>query len=269
MNYNMLNIKKVFIIIFTVFSNYSFASKNFVVVIPSYNNEKWCTWNISSVLNQDYENFKVIYINDCSTDKTQELVEDYVNNHKNKDKVKIINRENRLGALNNIYDAVQSCPNNSIIVTVDGDDALANKKVLSYLNSVYQDNNIWMTYGQYIEHPSKKLGLNKKFPEDIIKNNAFRKYTWSASHLRTFYAWLFKKIDKNDLLIDGNFFDVAWDAAFLFPMLEMSSNKHFKFINKVLYLYNVTNPINDFRVKALKQHHFANLIRNRKIYKPL
>ena len=53
----------------------------FVFIIPSYNNEKWIEKNVMSVLNQTYENWKMIYINDNSTDKTGEkfleLTKDY------------------------------------------------------------------------------------------------------------------------------------------------------------------------------------------------
>src|ERR1700730_12157659 len=51
----------------------------FVIVIPSYNNEKWCIGNLESVMTQTYPHFTVCYINDCSSDKTGELVDQYVN----------------------------------------------------------------------------------------------------------------------------------------------------------------------------------------------
>src|ERR1700733_7929082 len=53
--------------------------KPIVVVIPSYNNPPYCERNLRSVLDQKYDNFRVIYIDDCSADNTyasvQQLVE--------------------------------------------------------------------------------------------------------------------------------------------------------------------------------------------------
>lgn len=268
-------LKKIFLfvnnsLIFISFLCLGDATK-FVVVIPSYNNEKWCLWNINSVLNQNYDNFEVIYINDCSTDKTLEIVQNYVDHHEKKDKVKIINRKNRCGSLNNVYDAVHMCDHSKVIVTVDGDDALVNKNVLSYLDSIYQDKNIWLTYGQHITKPGNIIGSNvcRRYPNWVLRQNAFRSYPWVTSQLRTFYVWLFKKIEKKDLLINGKFFDSAGDAAIIYPMLEMSSNNHIKFIDKVLYIYNVANPINDFRLDINKQLQYDKILKKRMSYDPL
>ena len=41
--------------------------KPMVVVIPSYNNIKWYKKNLDSVLNQKYQNFRVILIDDVLT----------------------------------------------------------------------------------------------------------------------------------------------------------------------------------------------------------
>ena len=38
--------------------------KNFVFIIPSYNNEKWVYKNIKSIVNQNYHFWRIIYIDD-------------------------------------------------------------------------------------------------------------------------------------------------------------------------------------------------------------
>lgn len=248
------------------------CSKNFtqfVVIIPSYNNEQWCIKNIESVLNQNYDNFKIIYINDCSIDKTGELVENYINTHAKKNNFKLINNSTRCGALKNIYDTVNNCEENEVIILVDGDDWLNDKEVLSYLDSVYQDKNIWLTYGQFIGYPCNTIGWCRDFPEEISINNLYRKYNWVASHLRTFYCGLFKKIKVDDLKYQNKFFDVAWDLSFMLPMIEMCTNKHFKCIDRILYAYNIQNPISDFRINSDKQNNCELYIRNLKPYEPI
>ena len=49
------------------------------VVMPVYNAEKFVTKAIESVLNQTYENFEFIIINDGSSDKTPEIIQTYKN----------------------------------------------------------------------------------------------------------------------------------------------------------------------------------------------
>lgn len=47
------------------------------VIIPCYNAESTLEKCLNSVLNQDYENFEVIIINDGSTDSTSKIIEDF------------------------------------------------------------------------------------------------------------------------------------------------------------------------------------------------
>ena len=54
----------------------------------------------------------------------------------------------------------------------------------------------------------------------------FRDYVHMPTHLRTFYAWLFKKINLEDLLLDGEFFKMTGDQAILYPMIEMAGERH-------------------------------------------
>ena len=49
-----------------------------VVIIPSYNNAQWYKKNLDSVFNQRYSNYRIIYLDDASTDQTGYLVEKYI-----------------------------------------------------------------------------------------------------------------------------------------------------------------------------------------------
>ena len=50
----------------------------FRIITPSYNNEEWIEYNLASILNQAYTNYKVTYIDDASTDSTYEKVKEIV-----------------------------------------------------------------------------------------------------------------------------------------------------------------------------------------------
>lgn len=241
--------------------------KFFVVIIPSYNNIKWYQKNLDSVLQQQYSNFKVIYIDDASTDGMSDYVRAYIGSHPRGSMVEYIRNETRCGALCNIYNAVSRCNPNDIILLVDGDDWLANFEVLSCVNNVYQDSHVWMTYGQFIQTNGGPW-RSSAVPDRIIANNQFRSYPWTTSHLRTFYAGLFQKINRNDLLYNGEFFSMTWDLAFMFPMLEMAGF-HSRFIPTVLYIYNTENPISDCRTNFGLQKQFDLYIRSKPKYQPL
>lgn len=239
--------------------------KSMVVVIPSYNNKDWYERNLGSALSQRYPNFRVIYIDDASTDGTGDLVEKYIRNLRAEDRVTLIRNQERQGALANIYRAVLTCSPEEIIVTLDGDDWLAHEFVLEKLSRVYADPGVWITYGQFIYHPCGSSGWARQVPERVIQKNAIRSYDWVTTHLRTFYAGLFQQIQLKDLLYDNQFFSMAWDLAFMLPMMEMAG-PHSRFIPDILYVYNVANQLNDHKVNLNLQMYYTSIIRAKKPY---
>jgi len=271
--------------------------KAMVVVIPSYNNSKWCSWNVSSVLGQEYSNFRVIYIDDSSFDQTANKVEALVRKHKgisinkitfddqkSKDILKItaqfeqminqnpaffslIINKNRAGALANFYRSISSCLDEEIIVVLDGDDWFPDFQILKKLNEVYQNTNIWLSHGSMIEYPSGSNTWSEPIPPSVIAKNTFRNFK-CPTHLRTFYAWLFKKIRLDDLLYNGEFFSMTHDMATMYPMIEMCGERH-AFISTPTYVYNMSNPINDNKVNAELQRTLDRYIRQKKPYENL
>ena len=245
------------------------GERHIVVVTASYNNREYYKKNLDSVFSQQYKNWHQIYIDDCSTDKTEDLVEQYVHQHEMEDHVKLIKNPHRLGALHNQYDAIHSCLPTDIIIILDGDDWFSDAEVLSYINSVYADNSVWLTYGQFVQYPTGHRGWNVKIPPEVVYRNSFREYTHAPSHLRTFYAGLFQKIQKEDLLYNGDFFRMTGDIAAMFPMIEMARLGHFRFISKVLMVYNIGNPLNDHKVIEGLQKQIDLIIRSRPKYNPI
>jgi len=246
-----------------------YNEKPMVVVIPSYNNEQWCLKNLVSVLQQKYSNYHIIFIDDCSTDNTFHTIQSFVNANKLQHKVTIIHNKHRVGALENLYTAIHSCPDHAIIVTLDGDDWFATDKALARVNREYQDNNTWLTYGQFVFYPVGQPGFCSALPDDVIQHNTFRGHPWVTSHLRTFYAGLFKKIDKEDLKgTDGQFYAVTWDQAMLLPMLEMAGH-HVRFIPDILYVYNYNNPLNDEKTQPAHVLRCLDEIRQKPCYQRL
>lgn len=243
------------------------VARKFVIIVPSYKNAAWYVKNLDSIFCQNYQNYRVIYTDDASPDGTGNLVYEYIQDHNLQDKVTLIINEKNCGALENIYRMVHSCDDDEIIVSLDGDDWFADEHVLDVLNDAYQNENVWLTYGNYT-HPWGGRSCCAYISDDLIERNAYREQPLVASHLRTFYAWLFKKIAKEDLLYQGAFFPMTWDWAMMFPMLEMSGGR-FTFIERVLYIYNTDNPINDFKKDEKFQIYLSTVVQAKKPYQPL
>jgi len=238
----------------------------FIIIIPVYNAEQYIEKCMNSVLMQDYNNYNIIVIDDNSTDSTYKKLS-YLHN---KYDFELIKNDVRLNTpLANFVKGINlySDDKEDIIVMVDGDDFLYNDKVLSYLNDVYQDDNIYMTYGQFIP----LSGSYGKYCKDILNFRTYRKSgNWFAGHLRTFKNKLWKLIDDKDLRNEnGEYFKVASDASYIYPLLELCGKNHVKFIDDILYVYNDLNPINDMKINTIEQLKTSKYIRDKPLYDEL
>jgi glycosyltransferase involved in cell wall biosynthesis len=262
--------KQVLVLLSVVFSLFcvAYEEKPIVVVIPSYNNVQWYERNLNSVCFQKYSNYRIIYIDDCSTDGTGDLVRAYIAKHKLQNKVMLICNETNCGAMANHYRAAWMCADNEIIVHLDGDDFFKHNNVLARINREYQNPDVWLTYGQFENHSRGKVGFCRAMPAQVIQANAFREHTWITSHVRTFYAGLFKQIKLSDFIYEDAYFDMAPDLAMMFPLLELAG-KHIRFIPDVLYIYNDVTPLNEAKRDAYKQFHCNQVIRSRIKSKPV
>ena len=245
------------------------APTEFVVVVPSYNNEKWCIKNLTSIVKQSYPHWRLYYIDDASTDKTGQLVDNFIKKRSLQSKCTIIHNEKRQGSLANIYEAIHKIEPHKVILIVDGDDRLAHSQALDILASVYADKNVWLTYGNFVSDPAGWGSCCEFIPPSLSHARGFRTNRWVFGHLRTFYAKLFQLIKKEDLQLKGEFFPMTGDMAFMFPMAEMASQDHIRFIPDTLYIYNVANPINDHRVNEPLLKSLDGHIRNMALYQAL
>lgn len=241
----------------------------FEIIVPVYNGEAYIDRCIDSILMQDYKNYELLVIDDCSTDGTWDIIKSF--------NVNCIRNCERKGALANIVSGIKIF-GRDIIVTVDGDDFLSEDKVLTYLNDIY-DEDVWMTYGSFLPLSGKYKDTCQPFdnimaPCDagyLVKNSVtpatYRKSPfWVTSHLRTFRKQLWDRIKDEDLRdTDGRYYQTACDLAFMYPMIEMADS-HCKFIPHTLYVYNDLNPICDGTIRGMEQIRTAEKIKAKKEY---
>ena len=214
---------------------------------------------------QTYSNYDVCVVDDASTDREQKgIIEEF----RDRCGWKAVFNERREGALYNIVNGIKAlqCVDNDIIVQIDGDDWLFDRRVLSLLNIYYLKEDIYLTYGQYYSISHRKRGICAPITKEDIDKKQYRQMPWQFSHLRTFKFFLWRQIKEEDLRDrNGEFFNVSWDMAFMYPMLEMASH-HIRFIPYILYTYNNLNPICDSKVSREEQLRCEADIRNGKPY---
>jgi glycosyltransferase involved in cell wall biosynthesis len=230
------------------------SSVRFCVVVPVYNAKEWVTRCLRSIREQTVPDFHCIVIDDASQDGTSDIARRFCAADP---RFEFIGNESRVGALANIIRAIDlhRASDSDVVVTVDGDDWLAHSRVFARLVQEYRNPQIQLTYGQFMQMAQQQPGWCREYPEDVIKNRAYRQYDWIASHLRTFRYRLWRQIHRKHLNDPetGKPWEMAWDVAMMVPMLEMCESGQFRFIPEILYSYNNLNPLNDHKVDADKQ----------------
>ena len=222
----------------------------FIIISTVYNKSKWVRFNVNSIKQQSYNNYLAVYGYDKSTDDTLEHLTDAI---KEDSKFSIFYNSNPgcfLNCFMGTYKHLKETGNiqpDDIIVEVDGDDWLLHPFVLQYLNQVYQNDNIWMTYGQYIHYPSGELGghYHLHLDSEVDATNLYRNHTFPYSHLKTYKAFLLDHITDDDL-VDPNtktYFNAAADFALCMPLVELAGKSRIFRVDEPLYVYNISDEL--------------------------
>ncbi len=116
------------ILIFRLFLD--FENSKISVIIPTYNRENLIAKSINSVLNQTYQNFEVIVIDDGSSDNTSEVIKQIHDN-----RIKYIKLTQRKGGSNARNIGIKKA-RGKYISFLDSDDILYPKKLEKQLQNI-------------------------------------------------------------------------------------------------------------------------------------
>lgn len=252
-------------------------NNRFVILIGSYNNEAWVSFNLESVLSQTHTNFKIVYYNAASTDKTYEIAKSYADKDQRINLQTTPTRHLKTWFFENSF-KMENIRDNDIVCILDGDDFLANEEVLNYLNEVYNQTNCWMTYGGMIVWDGvttkEPYPQNSVPPQTVFDNKLYRQDMWRYSHMRTCRGFLWKRLQKEDYVSkhDGNYMSMC-DLCTVYPFLEMTpSNKIFR-AEQSIYILNTSKDNGCRSYSELQGDNLGRIyeteIRNRPKYKEL
>lgn len=236
-----------------------------VIMTTLYNAEKYIGKCIESVKNQSFKNFKMVITDDMSTDNSREIVKELI---KDDDRFLLIENKTKFYQPGNYWQItnLDFVEDEDILVTLDGDDWFPDSEVLIRVFMYYFRTNFLMTFGQFVHYHCEgkfSSGFTQR-PNSFIN---IRNQPWTTSHLRTFKAKVFKKIDKNDLIgPTGNFWETTGDLAIIFPMIEMVGEENIYFTNDINLIYNIETSLNDYKVNSEKQKLYEQMIRAKKSY---
>lgn len=203
--------------------------KEFVFIVFSMDGESFSSQNLHSIFTQQYSKYRIVFFNigdDVTPLREAKL---YVEEQDERARVKFIQCNDLDDFAVRYAQALNNCRDEEVVVQMDGRDWLANTHILERLNEVYEDPDVWLTYGEYLEYPTYKKGRTRQ-----VRSTKQASIPWTLSRFKTFYAGLYK-----ELHIESEETVPPEDSAFLLPMVEMAK-WHVRFIPDVLYIRSAT-----------------------------
>lgn len=139
-----------------------------VVAMCTYNAAKYIGEQLDSLLNQSYDNFKIVIYDDCSSDDTVDII------RKNMDKdnrIELHVNEENLGPALNFKSIVQGCSGADYLFLCDQDDVWDLHKIETMLNTVREkesiDNKPYLIAHNYNISDENNVVLYKKCIQSV------------------------------------------------------------------------------------------------------
>jgi len=217
--------------------------KGFLIVSSQKNAGRAAVKCMESVFRQHYDRSLIrhVMIDDASTDGTGGLIEDWLAAHPDHNVEFIRNPERLGGTVNNLTGFRMAAPG-QIVIELNGDDWLPDQTTIGFLNKVFDDGKVWMTYNThrfFVDGEYREFFEQYPIPEQVIKSNGFRDHPWIMGAPHVFRAELFFHV-KEESMIDpetGEYWKYADDQALYLPMFEMARS-HARHLYRISYIYN-------------------------------
>lgn len=115
------------------------------VIVPNYNHASYLKQRIGSILNQTYQDFELIILDDCSTDNSKEIIEQY----RDYPKVKqiVYNTENS-GSTFKQWNKGIELSRGEFVWIAESDDFAEPNLLEKLMTGIESDNNIAIAYCQ-------------------------------------------------------------------------------------------------------------------------
>lgn len=174
------------------------------VIMPTYNVEKYVGEAIESILNQTYENFEFIIVDDCSTDSTYEICKKYANQDS---RIKLYKNSENLKISKTLNFAL-SKSTGKYILRMDGDDISVPDRIEKM--KVFLDANpkvkLVGTSAITIDSEGKELGKTK-FLDSIELINKTCTLKTPVAHIWMTYKSVYDELDGYRLVNPSEDFD--------------------------------------------------------------
>ena len=202
------------------------------IVVPIYNVENYLRQCLDSIQNQTYKKFECIMVNDGSTDNSQQIAEEYLEDSR----FKLINQSHKglSGARNTGISHIRE--ESTFVAFVDSDDYIYSNFLETLIEHIEDDVDIIEGMIEYFHDEIKVDNVSHNFEKKILITKDDKLRELALNKLR---VSVFPKLFRKSLLTEV-FFPEEWifeDLAVV-PELVSNSKKWIK-LPKVIYGYRI------------------------------
>lgn len=227
--------------------------KNLIsIIIPVYNVENYIDNSINDILNQTYDNFELIIVNDGSKDRTLSKIEKY-----NDCRIKLYNQINK--GVSSARNIGLDNANGKYIIFLDADDRYEKNMIETLYKDIIRRNYDMSICNFFIEKENKviknkisykydTISSNKKFKDLLLESNSYGGYLWN-------------KLIKKSIIENVRFREDIHIMEDLIFLIEISNKIDNVYIDSNEYLYHyikrnnsALNTINEKYITALNAY---------------
>ena len=208
------------------------------VAIPCYNLQDRISVCLESVIAQDYKDIEILVIDDCSTDKSVEVINSLIDQHPEREFRLIVNETN-LGLCEVRNIAIKEARGEALYY-LDGDDTIE-PETLSLFQRRMEETNAEVVSGSFrkINTVGKTVSVTQ-YPEDTI-NGDFALATYLRKHIindRSFNVMVTNKLYRLDFLRS---YDICCSTAYRTYESSLFTFKVALHARHISYLHGITH----------------------------
>jgi glycosyltransferase involved in cell wall biosynthesis len=143
------------------------------VVTPFYNTDRYLSECIESILAQEYENWEYVLVNNCSTDRSWEIVHSYA---EREPRIRLVSNDSFLGQVQNYNNALRQISGESTYCKIVQADDWLFPDCLTEMVSVAMDNPTVGIVSSYYLNGTKVLGSGLPFPSTKVAGTEICKW---------------------------------------------------------------------------------------------
>ncbi len=170
-------------------------------VVTSFNYGKFILTTLESIKAQTYKNFEIIIVDDCSSDNSCEIIEDFISYNQDL-KITLIKHEKNMGQFASMITGLNAAQG-EFISFIDSDDVLIPQYAKSHIRvhletsvaftscqiiEIGEDNEIHTMYSNASPHCEKleELFAGEKVNYKVLKHKRFGGWYWSPNSTAMF-----------------------------------------------------------------------------------